>query len=466
MTVALKEQIKNKIGDEIRNLEMDVTTSFLNSKICSPLFAAGLDILGDATLVKNSAANAMAAAGLYITKDGLQFDPSVVTDITMSIVNIAIEATRVELLSIRNKAWEDITYIPNGSIIFDRAKSYFTYYVTHDFNIDKLLDFSSVEDKLDKLEEEKQQNTVEKVSYWIDKNLPKVTYAVSKGSEEIRKYCSYSAYYASFGPSWLTEKIVTGIDAGSYAVRKEVDKVTYAVNKFKIDQYNKIGDELGKEMVKQYEKLLRNQVKVLNDEVEKNKSKVLIQSKALLQKANLAIMAKTGIKIPIDQITPENLSKVKNATKLAKLANIASGSSSDENTTGGKPADETAVNNESNTPMYSTEYINDILSQVKNVAQKLAIINNDAIFNDDPNALQASRNMVRAQVIEMCFINYLKYGENTFKFDKTYSNMDELMTAAHNLIVEFKNEDNTEEFDMMKMTEKPTFLNTPPQTTV
>lgn len=344
MGINLKEQISNSLGDEMRKVEMDVTSSFLNGKICSPLVSAGINTMSSTKNVLGTGLNTAAQAGLYITKDGLQFDPSAATDLVASIANIAVESAKNELISIRNKAWADITYIPDPKIITDIAKSYFSEYITNDLDINKILDFAPTEDKLEKINNEIPEKKQDKITKFVEKTLPKVTSKISETEAKISEYCTYASYYMAFGPSWVSEQIAYGIETASYAISYEVNDITTAVNNVKMEVYELAGNELGKQLSKQYENLLRTQVKMLNDELDTQKSKVQIKAQELLQKANLKIMAKTGIKIPIQKISPENLSKIKNNARLAKMLNMAGGgSSNNEQTSAGKPADETTV---------------------------------------------------------------------------------------------------------------------------
>ena len=123
----LKEQLSNELGDKLRSLEMDVTTSFLDSKICSPLLASSKNLATQVTGNIGAANNALRSAGLYITNDGVEFDPSVVVDTAGMIVNSSINLTMSELNRLKNNAIKEITYIPDPSIIIKKAISYFSY---------------------------------------------------------------------------------------------------------------------------------------------------------------------------------------------------------------------------------------------------------------------------------------------------------------------------------------------------
>ena len=63
----LKERLTNELGDKLRIIEMDVTSSFLNGKICSPLLATANAAALQTQSIERGTLNAAAQAGLYIT---------------------------------------------------------------------------------------------------------------------------------------------------------------------------------------------------------------------------------------------------------------------------------------------------------------------------------------------------------------------------------------------------------------
>ena len=68
---------------------------------------------------------------------------------------------------------------------------------------------------------------------------------------------------------------------------------------------------------------MKQNLKVVNDEVEVQKKKASLKVISALQKTNLEIMAKTGIKIPIQKVKPENLTKIKRAAEISKMVSMA-----------------------------------------------------------------------------------------------------------------------------------------------
>lgn len=354
-TNKLKEQINNKLGDEMRKVEMDVTNSFMTGKICSPLISYGGSMLRDVNSVKNNTLSTLSTAGIYVTKDGLQVDPSVVINLGSSILSTAIETVKTELLSIRNYAWKRLTYIPDPSIITKKAISYFSNYLEDELDINSLLDNVPADETFEKENEEKEKNFSYYVTYFVEQQLPIAAEKFSYYENIISQYCAYASYYAAFGPEWLTNTIVDGIESGSDAVIEEISKLMVIVDDFKLEQYDKAGEAMGKFMVKQYESLLRDNLKDADDEVEKNKSLVKIKARALIQQANLKIMAKTGVHIPVEKISKENYNKIKRNAKLAKLLNLAGlagGGGDEDGDPNGKPADDTTnISNDNVVPL-------------------------------------------------------------------------------------------------------------------
>ena len=155
----LKERLTNELGDKLRSVEMDVTSSFLSGKICSPLLATVDNAAIQADAIARGTLNTAAAAGLYITKDGLRYDPTVMTDAAGLIVNSAMQSVTSELIRLKDNAVREITYIPDPSIIVKKAISYFAYNVQNEIKINELLDNLSV--NVDDKEEERQDKLVE-----------------------------------------------------------------------------------------------------------------------------------------------------------------------------------------------------------------------------------------------------------------------------------------------------------------
>ena len=100
----LKEKLTNELGDKLRSIEMDVTSSFLNGKICSPLLATANTAALQAQSIARGTLNAAAQAGLYITKDGLKYDPTVMVNMAGQIVNSALQSATSELVRLKDNA--------------------------------------------------------------------------------------------------------------------------------------------------------------------------------------------------------------------------------------------------------------------------------------------------------------------------------------------------------------------------
>ena len=321
----LKERLTNELGDKLRSVEMDVTSSFLSGKICSPLLATVDNASMQAQAIARGTLNFAAKAGSYITKDGLRYDPTVMTDTAGLIVNSAMQSAMSELVRLKDNAIREITYIPDPSLIVKKAISYFAYNVQNEIKINELLDDLHVDE--DKKEEERKDEyvnkTFDKLNKFITYQLPKVSYTINTVSYNINNAISTTAAYMSFGPEWVSENVAYYIADGSYIAETFLNDKTKKLNDYKMELYNRAAKSISDEMTKQYEELIKQNVKEINDETEVGKAKAKSKGMSLIQKANLAIMAKTGIKIPINKIKPENLSKIKRAAKLSKLLGLA-----------------------------------------------------------------------------------------------------------------------------------------------
>ena len=321
----LKEKLTNELGDKLRSIEMDVTSSFLNGKICSPLLATANNAALQAQSIARGTLNAAAQAGLYITKDGLKYDPTVMVNMAGQIVNSALLSATSELVRLKDNAIREITYIPDPSIIVKKAASYFAYNIKNDIELNNLLD--EVNSNMDDKQEERQtkvvSNTHKKINEFITYKLPQITDKINTISDNINNVISTATSYMAFGPEWVSEKIAYYIADGSYIAETFLNNETDKLNDWKLEQYNKAAKSISDMLTKKYTELMKQNLKVLNDEIEVQKKKASLKVISALQKANLEIMAKTGIKIPIQKVTPENLSKIKRAAEIGKMVSMA-----------------------------------------------------------------------------------------------------------------------------------------------
>ena len=321
----LKEKLTNELGDKLRSIEMDVTSSFLNGKICSPLLATANAAALQTQSIERGTLNAAAQAGLYITKDGLKYDPTVMVNMAGQIVNSALLSATSELVRLKDNAIREITYIPDPSIIVKKAASYFAYNIKNNIELNNLLD--EVNSNMDDKEEERQtkvvSNTHKKINEFITYKLPQITDKINTISDNINNVISTATSYMAFGPEWVSEKVAYYIADGSYIAETFLNNETDKLNDWKLEQYNKAAKSISDMLTKKYKELMKQNLKVVNDEVEVQKKKASLKVISALQKANLEIMAKTGIKIPIQKVTPENLSKIKRAAEIGKMVSMA-----------------------------------------------------------------------------------------------------------------------------------------------
>ena len=436
----LKEKLTNELGDKLRSIEMDVTSSFLNGKICSPLLATANNAALQTQSIARGTLNAAAQAGLYITKDGLKYDPTVMVNMAGQIVNSALQSATSELVRLKDNAIREITYIPDPSIIVKKAASYFAYNIKNDIELNKLLD--EVNSNMDDKQEERQtkvvNNTHKKINEFITYKLPQITDKINTISDNINNVISTATSYMAFGPEWVSEKIAYYIADGSYIAETFLNNETDKLNDWKLEQYNKAAKSISDMLTKKYTELMKQNLKVINDETEVQKKKASLKVISALQKANLEIMAKTGIKIPIQKVTPENLSKIKRAAEIGKMVSMAAQAAPQD---GPETSNNNEITNAEQAPKqekYPKELLEKRRKQLKQLSggtwreinvldDKIAAIESkEGYTKDDDNQVKLLYDeRMRLQSIavyagsaEVNIMNYIEYGDYLFKSRK------------------------------------------------
>ena len=433
----LKEKLTNELGDKLRSIEMDVTSSFLNGKICSPLLATANTAALQAQSIARGTLNAAAQAGLYITKDGLKYDPTVMVNMAGQIVNSALQSATSELVRLKDNAIREITYIPDPSIIVKKAVSYFAYNIKNDIELNNLLD--EVNSNMDDKQEERQtkvvSNTHKKINEFITYKLPQITDKINTISNNINNVISTATSYMAFGPEWVSEKIAYYIADGSYIAETFLNNETDKLNDWKLEQYNKAAKSISDMLTKKYKELMKQNLKVVNDEVEVQKKKASLKVISALQKANLEIMAKTGIKIPIQKVTPENLTKIKRAAEISKMVSMAAQAAPQD---GPETSNNNEVTNAEPAPKQE-KYPKELLEKRSNqlyyklgqglarevnaIFDKIAAIERKEGYNkDDDNQVKFLEDekrrlagiSIKAQRIGLDILEYIKSGDEVF----------------------------------------------------
>ena len=436
----LKEKLTNELGDKLRSIEMDVTSSFLNGKICSPLLATANNAALQAQSIARGTLNAAAQAGLYITKDGLKYDPTVMVNMAGQIVNSALQSATSELVRLKDNAIREITYIPDPSIIVKKAASYFAYNIKNDIELNNLLD--EVNSNMDDKQEERQtkvvSNTHKKINEFITYKLPQITDKINTISNNINNVISTATSYMAFGPEWVSEKIAYYIADGSYIAETFLNNETDKLNDWKLEQYNKAAKSISDMLTKKYTELMKQNLKVVNDEIEVQKKKASLKVISALQKANLEIMAKTGIKIPIQKVTPENLSKIKRAAEISKMVSMAAQAAPQD---GPETSNTNEITNAEQAPKqekYPKELLEKRRKQLKQLSggtwseinaldDKIRVIESkEGYTKDDDNEVKMLYDermrlqsiAVHADSAEVNIMNYIEYGDYLFKSRK------------------------------------------------
>lgn len=436
----LKEKLTNELGDKLRSIEMDVTSSFLNGKICSPLLATANNAALQAQSIARGTLNAAAQAGLYITKDGLKYDPTVMVNMAGQIVNSALQSATSELVRLKDNAIREITYIPDPSIIVKKAVSYFAYNIKNDIELNNLLD--EVNSNMDDKQEERQtkvvSNTHKKINEFITYKLPQITDKINTISNNINNVISTATSYMAFGPEWVSEKIAYYIADGSYIAETFLNNETDKLNDWKLEQYNKAAKSISDMLTKKYTELMKQNLKVVNDEIEVKKKKASLKVISALQKANLEIMAKTGIKIPIQKVTPENLNKIKRAAEISKMVSMAAQAAPQD---GPETSNNNEITNAEQAPKqekYPKELLEKRRKQLKQLSSGTwreinvlddkirAIESKEGYTKDDDNQakllyderMRLQSIAVDADSAEVNIMNYIEYGDYLFKSRK------------------------------------------------
>jgi len=320
INIDIKKHLTERAIAEMNSLKLNVTNSFLSGKICSPLLLDIGTVLQDAQSAYTVALGALNHAGLYITEDGIQVDLEKYKSMGQILVNSSIDAVKNEIESITDRAIHEITRPPDPNIIMSYVSYWFGKYVREHSLEDLLKDLgNNEEDEVDKMQDEVVKKSQNGITKFMSYTLPKVTNKISETTDKILHAVNTASSYMAWGPQWVLNQVNNYLDESFVFVEKNVDIVLDAVDKFKKKAMEEIGEYITKQMIEKYDKLLQEAAKDIIDKAKENETKVKMKMKTGLQKANLEIMKATGIKIPLDAISLDNVNKVKNAAKLAKM---------------------------------------------------------------------------------------------------------------------------------------------------
>ena len=191
-------------------------------------------------------------------------------------------------------------------------------------------------------------------------------------------------------------------------------------------------------LTKKYTELMKQNLKVVNDEIEVQKKKASLKVISALQKANLEIMAKTGVKIPIQKVTPENLTKIKRAAEISKMVSMAAQAAPQD---GPETSNTNEVTNAEQAPKqekYPKELLEKRRKQLKQLSsgtwreinvlddKRNAIESKEDYTKDDDNEVKMLYDermrlqsiAVHADSAEVNIMNYIEYGDYLFKSRK------------------------------------------------
>lgn len=365
----LEKKLTDKLSDELSGVTMDITSSFLNGRVSSPLLTNCLSYdqmeavqyasemtnfaLSYASSISQNVQSAarmgigaLSSAGLYITKDGIEFDPSSITGIIGDITQTVVELSMQELLTLRNLAWEKLTYVPDLKSIADKSLSYFMKYIgggeealayagiiyksktkglisPEDIISSGLGSGDNVNDT-DEMEKEMMKdnikNTLSKVKTFSEEHFIPITKEISNITGKISYYTTEAARWAAFGPEWLTRTILDGTSYYFNIAEKYVDECCYVVNEKKQEWLNLLAAEITKQMCKQYDRIIEKLRQMAFEQIEREEQKLKIEASVQISNSMSKLEAKTGVHIKLPDLTDANaLLKIKTNADLAKL---------------------------------------------------------------------------------------------------------------------------------------------------
>lgn len=226
--------------------------------------------------------------------------PQMVTSLAMLITNKVIEVLSKE---ITKKGTEYLTnHLKAIQTLPMKVQSYAMAY----FNANKM----SIGDALKKLLETSEDRKEKKNK---EKNSKNLNSFISKCQEKSQNFISYINKYTDMGISYIN-MVTAYMQNGSEWITEQLDKqmcnlvdmVTEQVNKqwakdkeLYDEKIESLGEALGSEMVKVYDKNVENAQKKLQEKIEKNKKKATIKLSVTKAKAASKLGSMLGMYIPV-----------------------------------------------------------------------------------------------------------------------------------------------------------------------
>lgn len=346
--MSLQQGISNELNDELSKVTMDVTSSFLNGRISSPLVSYALSYTSITMAGVNNAlynTAALQSAGLYITKDGINFDQSVGINIAETIVKTTHEMVKQEFKMLENMAIQRLTYIPDLSYITNRVSYNFLKYValddtTHVDSLNNTIrekkknggllpgmsdgstdapEYDTVEET-EKAAQNKTNKTLEGIKKFAEDKIIPTMKDISYIADKVSMYSSEVTKYVAFGPEWVNKKI---LDESNKYFKIAEDKVTMVcdmVDEKKMEGYAIVADELSKTMCTQYDAIKTRIAKMAENKRKAVVEKLKKKAEAEISDAKAKVEAKTGVHLPLPTVDMKSIMmNAKNAEKITKM---------------------------------------------------------------------------------------------------------------------------------------------------
>ena len=319
-----KEDLSNQLRDQLRGVEMNITNSFLNGKICSPLLMEASNMSSAFLNRATQTIGLLNQAGLYINEDGIEVDPHMVTDAIEKFISTSMGLVTGEMLKLKDHVTTEILRVPDTSIIMQEAKSVMWQKI-ESMNLGDMLEFDVYFDYDEQIEQRKTKtidDAISKFSYFCSEKVPKVTKTITYWENRIASEMNNISCYIAFGPDWVIEKATYYAQFGFDFVESYIDTALNEVNQFKEDVFRGAGRVVGGLMATAFDKLVIENMKALRNEKGKLEGQLKIEKYAKLQKGMIKIMNKLGVKVdvpPSEIINKDMINKVKNEAKIAEV---------------------------------------------------------------------------------------------------------------------------------------------------
>lgn len=296
-TDILKETLGPEF-DTLKNCTINAGEAFMAGKITNIAF--------DATQISGvQGATQLAAAGLgaYGTVSSLFGSgegniKNIATTLSQEIISKVTQIVTSEITNVvAEYSLKHVNAITNFPMnVQQTAMNYFNENKKSIGDVLKELN-EDVEERLKKEMEAKNEKNKKSFIDKMQNTVSEVNDKVTKFSKEALEKIALVTSYVENGPEWISDKVDKEIKNVTSAVKKEVDVQWEKDKKLYDEQIKKYGEQVGGEMVEQYDKKLEQAQKKAKEMLDKQKSATFIKAKMTVIKVKLQLMSKIGISI-------------------------------------------------------------------------------------------------------------------------------------------------------------------------